>query len=93
MTQEAQISCVTPDGVDADYRLDAVGGTYNQERWKISIDTAINHIETGKWRFFTFENGQRAEVVRKIHPQSGRKYLTTTPDGYAANNLCKLRSC
>jgi len=93
MTQEARISCVTPDGMDADYRLDAVGGFKDGQHWKIPIDTAINHIESGKWRFYTLENGVRAEVIRKVHPHSGRKYLTTSPDGYAGNNLCNLRSC
>ena len=93
MTKQAQISCVTPDGVDQDFRLDSVGGDINGVYWKNSIDVAIKHIDSGEWEFFTYENGHRAKVIVRTHPTSLRRYLTTTPDGYTANNLCKLRSC
>ena len=56
----------------------------------MTIDEAINGINSGKWTFYTFEGGHRANVVIRTS-SAGRQYLTTLPDNFAGNNLSRLR--
>jgi hypothetical protein len=56
MTGTHQVTCIVPDGFDADQRIDAIGGATggpDNGRWKLSIDEAIRGIENGQWRFWT----------------------------------------
>lgn len=89
-----QIQCVTPDGADADYRLDGIGGTNaDGGTWRLTIDDAIAGIKSGKWTFHTGDTLlTRAKVVRKIS-DTGREYLTTEPDNLTSNNLSNLPKC
>jgi hypothetical protein len=43
--------------------------------------------------FFTSYLGKTADVQRRIHHSSKRKYLTTNPDDYKENNLDYLGVC
>lgn len=85
-----QITCITRDRGDPDYRIDAVGFvgmTY-------SIDQVIGWIQSGEHRFYvSADNGQSVWVGVRQHPQSGRLYLATEPDGYPLNNLKSLPEC
>jgi Protein of unknown function (DUF3892) len=38
-------------------------------------------------KFFTHENNRKALVVKRTHPNTRRKYLTTNPDSTNENNL------
>ena len=91
IASDIRISCITSDGSDADFRIDNVGGiNADNSRWKLTIDEAINGINSGKWTFYTFEGGHRANVVIRTS-SAGRQYLTTLPDNFAGNNLSRLR--
>ena len=57
------------------------------------IELVWDNIVSKAHTFYTFENGRKALVKAKKHPTSGRKYLTTHPDGITENNLDELRSC
>ena len=93
MADYIQISCIRPDGVDQDYRIDEVGGVNpDGGRWRISIDRAIEGMDCGRWKFFTRVNGRRADVIKR-KSTAGRWYLTTVADGYVTNNLSSLPRC
>lgn len=93
MAQDVQIKCVVSDGSDEDFRIDNVGGTNaDGTRWKMSIDRAIQGIDSGKWTFYTYVSGNRANVVIRTS-SAGRRYLTTLPDNSKANNLSRLPQC
>lgn len=92
MATSHQVTCITPDGRDADQRIDAIGGP-DGGGWKLLIDDAISGIETGKWAFWTNAQGRRAEVIVAVRPASRRKYLKTTADGLEPNNLLALPAC
>ena len=83
------ITATRKDGADTDRRIDAVmidGTVY-------AIDTVINWINSRVHRFFVSVWGRTAEVVTRVHPVSGRWYLTTTADAYPSNNLLSLPDC
>lgn len=83
-----QITCITPDGRDADQRIDAVGGS----GFYHLIDDAIRYIENRTNSYWTMVNGRAADVIVAVRP-NGRKYLKTTADGYEPNNLLALPNC
>lgn len=93
MAIDVRIQCTNSDGTDADYRIDNIGGVNpNGDRWKLTIDEAINGINSGKWTFYTHEGGQRADVVIRTS-SANRLYLTTLPDNFVGNNLSRLPEC
>lgn len=83
-----QVTCILPDGSDADQRIDAIGG----KGWVFLIDDAITRIERRSDSFWTRVDGNRADVI-VAKRQNGRKYLKTTADGYEPNNLLALPRC
>jgi hypothetical protein len=54
-------------------------------------EDAIKAIENRQWDFFVLVNGREVDVIVASH--EGRKYLKTTADGYAPNNLLSLPEC
>ena len=95
MTSRHQVTCITPDGADADQRIDAIGGAvggHNNGPWRLNIDEAIARIEDRTYEFWTYACGQVAEVV-VAERGNGRKYLKTTADGVEPNNLLALPTC
>lgn len=78
-----QVTCIIPDGADADRRIDRLGGF----GWQDTIDNVIGFILAGTHRFYTSVAGRSVWVVVKQHPTSGRNYLTTEGDGFPPNNL------
>lgn len=89
-----QVTCIRPDGADADRRIDRLGGIGpdGAGQWNDSIDNVIAAIGNGH-SFWVEVARQRVSVVRKVHPTSGRWYLTTQPDGFPPNNLLSLPRC
>lgn len=81
-----QITRTRKDGPDADRRIDAaeVGGQV------YPVDTVISWIESGH-RFYVIVNGKTVWVY--VRTRNSRKYITTSADGYAANNLLQLPDC
>lgn len=93
MTTSVQISCIIKDDrFDPYSRIQSVGGVHNGERWRISLDDAITHIERGTYRFYTYVGGHVRNVVVAVS-RSGRKYLRTEADRDTPDNLLYLSSC
>lgn len=95
MTSRHEVTCIVPDGADADQRIDQIGGKQggpNNGPWFLYIDDAINGIENGTWSFWTQGGGRAANVIVAKRP-NGRKYLKTEADGIEPNNLLALPRC
>lgn len=93
MANRVQISCINkrPDHHDPHTRIQAVGGVHNGKRWNLGEDQAIRDTLAGKYQFFVAVNGRSVDVVVAEHLH--RKYLKTTADDYAPNNLLSLSEC
>ena len=94
MIQEIRIDCINKnDRHDPTERIERVGGRNADGRWwNLLLDQAIAGAESGRWRFFVQQGGQKAYVVVAVS-RSGRKYLKTEADGYEPNNLLSLPEC
>lgn len=95
MAARHQVTCIKPDGADADQRIDAIGGATGGTTggsWTLLIDDAIARIEKGEFSFYTNVNGAIADVI-VAKRSNGRKYLKTTADGIEPNNLLSLPTC
>lgn len=88
MATRYQVTCITPDGSDADQRIDAIGGS----GWKYPIDDAIAKIENKTYEFWTYAAGVATDVI-VAKRSNGRKYLKTVADGVEPNNLLALPTC
>ena len=64
---------------------------HNGSKWSIPEDDAIKHVETKTYDFYVVVNGREVDVIVATH--NARKYLKTTADGYAPNNLLNLPEC
>ncbi|MGE5564174.1 MAG: DUF3892 domain-containing protein [Bacillota bacterium] len=84
-----QVTCHTPDNLDLDRRIQGLGGLL----WWFSIDQIIAMIELGHDSFWVSVSGYRVDVVVRQHGIFGKKYLTTTADGFPPNNLLNLPLC
>ena len=84
---EYQVTHIIPDGSDPRHRIDAI---YGPLCGLIYEDDAIRQMEWRLKSFFTLAyNFYRAEV-HIVEPSFGPKFLSTSPDGVGANNLCEL---
>lgn len=85
-----EITCINKRGdhFDPHERIEFIG---QQANWKISEDKAIRRIEAGQDSFYVNVDGKSVNVIIGTH--NGRKYLKTEADGYAPNNLLRLREC
>lgn len=95
MTSRHEVTCIVPDGSDADQRIDKIGGKTggpNKGPWSLPIDDAIRGIEDQTWSFWT-QGGGRATNVIVAKRSNGRKYLKTEADGIEPNNLLSLPQC
>lgn len=91
MATTHRVTCIIPDGGDADRRIDRIGGNSDQGPWTLSLDEAIRGIESGQWSFWTTANGKSVWVI--VASRNGRKYLKTEADGAEPNNLLSLPQC
>lgn len=86
-----QVTCITKRGdhYNPHERISHVGNQGGN--WRLTETSAIQRIETGQDSFYTLVNGRETEVIVASH--TGRKYLKTSADGYAPNNLLALPEC
>ncbi|MBR0693466.1 DUF3892 domain-containing protein [Bradyrhizobium lablabi] len=93
MAARVEIQCSTkrPSHHDPHDRIQGVGGVHNGARWWLEADAAIGAIESGTYCFFVSMNEKSINVV--VATNNGCKYLNTSADGYAPNNLLNLPDC
>ena len=95
MAARHEITCIVPDGNDADRRIDRIGGSKggdgNNGPWRLDLDEAIRGIENGTWEFWTRGGGTPVDVI--IATRNGVKYLKTKNDKQEPNNLLSLPEC
>jgi Protein of unknown function (DUF3892) len=84
-----QVTCITkrPAHYDPHERIQAFGG----RGWYKVEDDVIRDIERGANSYYVSVAGRHAQLVVAIH--RGRKYVKTTADGYAPDNLLALPEC
>ena len=58
-----------------------------------TVEKVWNWINDKVNSYYTEEGGNRAEVYHRVHPKTGRKFLTTEPDGLDEDNLDFLSDC
>ena len=81
-----QITCKIHDNQE---RVVEVG--INSKRYPIT--TIWNWIDSGTNAFFTMDTRGNKATVKARTSSTGRKYLTTNPDGITENNLDELPRC
>jgi len=57
----------------------------------MTLERAIDRIESGKWSFWTKGGGKVADVIIAKH--NGSKYLKTIADKVHPDNLLSLPDC
>jgi hypothetical protein len=97
MPEKVKVSCIRKRGdhYDPHERIEGLGGIHGGKRWYMDEDAIIAELEkpdsSRRWNFYTEVNGKTAWVIVAVHNK--RKYLKTTADGYAPNNLLSLPEC
>ena len=86
MASRHQVTCIVPDGADADQRIDAVGGTTGGTNtngpWQLLIDAVIAGIENGTYQFWTYAEGRAADVIVAKHRNGPTKDLVLAFQGH-----------
>ncbi len=94
MADRIRVGCINKTDRDAFWeRISHIGGMNpDGAKWRLTLDQAINGIETGKWSFFVMVNGVSTDVII-AKTENGHKYLKTVADGNVPNNLLSLPEC
>ena len=90
-----RIRCINNNDRNDQYtRITHIGGQNDDgARWKRTQSQAIHDIETGTYAYFVERPaGDRVNVIVAVS-QHGNKYIKTTADGDAPNNLLSLPEC
>jgi hypothetical protein len=84
---DAQVTCITkPDRNSRFEGITHIGG----QGWRWPVSQVIESIRSGTNTFYTFSNGQRANIEVVDAP---RPYLRTRADGLWNDNLLALPQC
>lgn len=93
MATEVEIQCINKsDRYNPHERITHVGGGTGSQRWRITQEEAIGHIEADRYRFYVSVAGDTVRVI-VAKSQYGNKYLKTENDGDQPNNLLSLAEC
>lgn len=86
-----QIVRTKKDGPDPDFRIDAFRSfdVATRQEYTDTIDSLLRSLDSGNVNFVMVQ-GRRVLVIPKVHPRSGRRYVTTEGDGFPPNNLLNL---
>jgi len=89
-----QVQCINKsDRNNAHEKIKNIGGTNpDGGRWKLTQETAIQGIETGKYSFYVSVQGKAVNVIVATS-RYGNKYIKTEADGEQPNNLLSLPEC
>ena len=87
-----QVECITkkPSHYDAHERIQGIGGKAGGGWWRAEVD-AIRDVEKDPSSYYVSVSGKSVWVIVSSH--NGGKYLKTTSDDYAPNNLLNLPDC
>lgn len=95
MADSYEIKCINKSDRDNIHeRIQSIGGLKSDgTRWKISLNQAIEGIESKKWSFYVNNiSGKKVNVI-VAKTSDGNKYLKTEADTTVKNNLLELPEC
>lgn len=88
-----EVKCINKSHKESTFgNIQSIGGlNSNGTLWRITIERAIEGIESGKWQFYVNVRGRQVAVI--VISYNGKKFLKTENDGLESNNLSNLPEC
>ncbi len=84
-----QVTCHTPDEMNAERRIRGLGG----QGWWFPADAIIQMIQNRQHEFWISIGQERVELAVGRHGVGGRTYITTAADEFPPKGLLRLPIC